>query len=156
MRCPHCSGTMNNAVTPLGPVGGEHGALKLALEGLPVRTCPKGHRAPVDGDLMFWLIQELKARIEKVPGGGEKGMLLKKHVCGGCGKDLAAKPDHRETVAERLTYEGGHAFGAILDLAMHKCPGCGKSQLRSTKEAQRDVAHAMAAVTDAAGFPHSG
>jgi hypothetical protein len=156
MRCPHCSGTMANDVKALEAVQGEHGALKLSLDGLPARTCPKGHHAPADGDVMFWLIQELKARIGKLPGGEEKGLLLKKHLCGECGRELASKPDHRETVAERLTYDGKYAFGAVLDLGMHKCPGCGKSQLRSVRDAQKDVSHAMVAVTDRAGFPHSG
>lgn len=156
MRCPHCSTTMDGTVTTLDPVGGEHGALKLTIEKLPALVCPKGHHAPLDGDFMFWLIQELKERVGKIPGGTEKGMVMKKHACCGCGKELAARSDHRETVREPISYEGKHAFSALLDLAMHKCPGCGKSQLRSVKEAQRDVSHTMADVTDNAGFPHSG
>jgi hypothetical protein len=156
MRCPHCSLAMEATAKALDPVSGAHGALKLTLERMPALFCPKGHHAPVDGDFMFWLIQELKERAGKVPGGEEKGMILKKHVCSGCGKELGTKPDHRETFRETLSFEGKFSFAAALDYAMHKCPGCGKAQLRSAKEGVRDVSHAMADVTDAAGFPHSG
>jgi len=155
MRCPHCRTPMDPDPRALPPVSGEHGALKLTLEGLPARICPHGHHAPVDADFMFWLIQEMKERLGKLPAGEEKGLLMKKHLCE-CGRELAAKPDHRETVRERVTYEGGAAFGAVFDLAMHRCPGCGKSQLRSAREAQRDVAHSLAEITDAAKFPHAG
>ncbi len=155
MRCPHCRATLDPTPRPLGPVSGEHGVLKLTLESLPARICPHGHHAPVDADFMFWLIQELKERVGKHTAGEEKGLLLKKHVCA-CGRELAAKPDHHETVREQLAYEGGAPFSALLDMAMHRCPGCGKSQLRSAKEAQRDVSHALAGVVDAAKFPHAG
>ena len=154
MRCPHCSVTMDaNATTALPPVHGEHGALKLSVEGLPARQCPKGHAAPVDEDFMFWMIQELKERAAAIPGGEEKGMIIKKHLCG-CGKELAAKPERRQGYPQNLSYEGKFRFKAVFDVALHKCIGCGKEQPRSAKELQRDIAHAMADVTDAAGFPH--
>jgi hypothetical protein len=144
---------MEPTVKSIGAVGGEHGALKLKVENMPACVCPRGHHAPIDGDFMFWMIQELKERVGKIAGGEEKGMMFKKYLCG-CGKELPAKPDGRETFPQELSYEGKASLKAVLDLAMHKCPGCGKSQLRSTKEAQRDVSHAMAGVTDTAGFPH--
>ena len=155
MRCPHCRATIDPTPRALAPVSGEHGVLKLTLESLPARICPHGHHAPVDADFMLWLILELKERIAKLPAGEEKGMLMKKHLCA-CGKELAGKPDHRETVREEVAYEGGAPFSAVLDVAMHRCPGFGKSQLRSAKDAQRDVSHCLAGVTDAAKFPHAG
>ncbi|HWA38290.1 MAG TPA: hypothetical protein VG873_10535 [Burkholderiales bacterium] len=155
MRCPHCRTQMDATPKPLAPVRGEHGDLKLVLEGLPARVCPHGHHAPVDADFMFWLIQELKERAGKLPAAAESGMVFKKRHCA-CGSEVPAKADHREIVRERVAYEGGLAFEAVFEFAMVRCPGCGKTQLRSAKEAQRDVAHSLAGVTDAARFPHSG
>lgn len=152
MRCPHCSNTIEGPATSLPAVSGAHGALKLEIQGLPAMKCPKGHTAPVDGDFMFWLIQELKERVGKLPGGEEKGLLIKKALCA-CGKELPKSGAGKAFPAD-LEYEGKYRFRANLDAQVVTCPGCGKEQLRSTKEAQRDVAHAMADVTDAAGFPH--
>ena len=55
-----------------------------------------------------------------------------------------------------LAYQGAPAFKAELDMPVYKCTGCGKEQLRSTKELQGHTAQAIAALNDAAGFPHSG
>jgi len=154
-RCPHCRSPMDPTPRALPPLSGEHGSLRLTIEELPAVVCPNGHHAPVDPDFMYWLIQELKERAGKVPGGQDKGLFLKKYVCT-CGSILDARSDHRETVRERIAYEDRLRFDAFFEFAMHKCPGCGKSQLRSGKEAQRDVAHSLAGITDAARFPHSG
>ena len=153
MRCPHCSAAMDPSPQALGPLSAEHGALRLTLEHLPACICPKGHHAPVDADFMLWLIQELKERAAKLPAAEEKGLLVKKYLCG-CGRELGAKPDHRETVHEAVSYEGGPAFGAVFDFAMHRCAGCGTAQLRSRRQALADVSHALAGITDAARFPH--
>jgi hypothetical protein len=153
MRCPHCRMPMDPGPKPLGPLSGEHGALRLTLENLPARVCPDGHHAPVDPDFMFWLIQELKERASKLPAAEERGLLLKKSVCG-CGRELAAAADHREIVRETVSFEGGPAFSAEFDFAMHRCPGCGAAQLRSRKQALADVSHSLAGITDAARFPH--
>lgn len=155
MRCPHCRTPMEGATRKLQPLTGEHGTLRLTIEELPALICPYGHRAPIHPDFMFWLIRELKARAAKIPGGQDKGLFLKKYLCS-CGGTLSSKPDHRETVRERLDFQERAQFDAFFDFAMHKCPGCGKSQLRSAREALRDVSHALAGVTDAARFPHSG
>jgi hypothetical protein len=153
MRCPHCRAPMDPHPRPLGPLPGQHGALRLTLENLPALVCPDGHHAPVDADFMLWLIQELKERAAKLPAAEEKGLLVKKYLCA-CGAELPPKPDHREIVRESVSYEGGAAFGAVFEFEMHRCAGCGKAQLRSSRQAQADVSHALIGVTDAARFPH--
>lgn len=155
MRCPHCRMPMDPAPRALKPLQGEHGALKLTLDRLPALVCPDGHHAPVDADFMFWLIQELKERIAALPAGEEKGFLVKKHLCA-CGRELPAQPGGRQSFPQKVSYEGKLEFEAVFDLALHKCPGCGKAQLRSAKEAQKDVSHSLVGITDAARFPHAG
>jgi hypothetical protein len=44
----------------------------------------------------------------------------------------------------------------FLDIDGYSCPACGKEQIRSAKELQGHTAQAIAALNDAAGFPHSG
>ncbi len=155
MRCPHCRAPMDDHVSTLGPLMGEHGGLRLGLDALPARKCPDGHASPVDKDFMLWLLVELKERAESLPGGTEKGMVFKKHYCQ-CGKELPANPAGRHTFPAELSYEGKYAFNAAFDVPVYKCEGCGREQVRSATEIRKDTSHAMVGITDQARFPHSG
>lgn len=152
-HCPRCSNAME--LKTLDRVSAEDAPLKLTVSGMPAAKCPKGHTAPIDRDFMIWLIHELKNRGGAIPGGEAKGMLFKKYFCA-CGGELAAKSDHRQTFPLDLAYQGAPAFKAELDMPVYKCGKCGKEQLRSPKELQGHAAQAIAALNDAAGFPHSG
>ncbi len=152
-HCPRCSGAVE--MKTLDKVSAEDAPLTLSVSGMPAAKCAKGHAAPVDRDFMLWLIHELKGRGGALPGAEEKGMLLKKYICG-CGKELASKSERRQTFPFDLAYQGAPAFKAELGMPVYKCTGCGKEQLRSAKQVQGHVAQAIAALNDAAGFPHSG
>jgi hypothetical protein len=152
-HCPRC----NNAVEmkALDRLSAEDAPLKLSVSGMPCAKCAKGHAAPIDRDFMLWLINEVKTRGGALPAGEAKGMLFKKYTCT-CGKELAAKSDKRRSFPLDLSYQGAPAFKAELDMPVYKCTGCGKEQLRSAKELQGHAAPAIAALNDAAGFPHGG
>jgi hypothetical protein len=152
-KCPRCSNAVE--MKTLGAVSAEDAPLKLTTSGMPAATCPKGHTAPVDREFMLWLIHELKGRAAALPGAEEKGMLLKKYICA-CGKELASKSERKQAFPFDLAYQGAPAFKAEVEMPVFKCTGCGKEQLRSAKQAQQHVSQAIAALNDAAGFPHSG
>ncbi|HEU4921733.1 MAG TPA: hypothetical protein VFT23_01515 [Burkholderiales bacterium] len=139
----------------LDRVSAEDAPLKLTVTGMPAAKCAKGHAAPIDRDFMLWLIQELKIRGGSLPAGEAKGMVFKKYICA-CGKELESKSEKRQSFPLDLAYQGAPAFKAELDMPVYRCTGCGKEQLRSTKELQGHTAQAIAALNDAAGFPHSG
>jgi DNA-directed RNA polymerase subunit RPC12/RpoP len=139
----------------LDRVSAEDAPLKLTVTGMPAAKCAKGHAAPIDRDFMLWLIQELKIRGGSLAAGEAKGMVFKKYTCA-CGKELESKSEKRQSFPLDLAYQGAPAFKAELDMPVYKCTGCGKEQLRSTKELQGHTAQAIAALNDAAGFPHSG
>jgi hypothetical protein len=152
-HCPRCSNAVE--MKTLDKVSAEDAPLKLSVSGMPAAKCTKGHAAPIDRDFMLWLIHELKARGASLPGAEEKGMLLKKYICG-CGKELASKSERRQNFNFDLAYSSAPAFKADLEMPVYKCTGCGKQQLRSSKEVQKHTSQAIAALNDAAGFPHSG
>jgi hypothetical protein len=152
-HCPRCSGPVE--AKTLDRVSAEDAPLKLSVTGMPAAKCAKGHAAPIDRDFMLWLIHELKGRGASLPGAEEKGMLLKKYICA-CGKELASKSERRQAFPFDLAYQSMSAFRAELEMPTYKCTGCGKEQLRSAKQVQGHVAQAIAALNDAAGFPHSG
>jgi len=153
-RCARCSGACE--LKTLASVSGEDGPLKLTLLDLPVFACPKGHKAPVHGDFMIWLIRETRAREAQIAAGKEEGLLFKKHLCGACGKELAPKPERRQVFPYELKYEELAPFKLQVEMPVYKCTGCGKEQIRSTKDLHARVPSAMVAINDGAGFPHSG
>ncbi len=153
-RCARCSNACE--LKTLASVSGEDGPLKLTLQAMPIFECAKGHKAPVHGDFMIWLIREIRAREAQIAAGKEQGMIFKKHLCGACGKDLAPKPERRQEYSYELKYEETSPFKLELDMPLYKCSSCGKEQLRSTKDLHAHVAQAIVGINDSAGFPHSG
>ena len=153
-RCARCSGACELKVLP--SVSAEEGPLKLSLLEMPVFACAKDHRAPVHGDFMIWLIQQIRAHEGDIPAGKEEGMIFKKHLCGACGKPLAAKSERRQAYPYELKYEELAPFKVQMEMPLYKCESCGKEQIRSTKDLHGQVPMAMVGINDSAGFPHSG
>ncbi len=153
-HCPRCSGAMEPAQVERVSAGDS--PLKLHMLGFPVLKCAKGHSAPVHRDFMLWLLRELRDTCAPgVPGGEAKGMLFKKYHCA-CGAELPARPERAGTFAFDLAYPESPAFKAELEVAVYPCAKCGKAQARSAKELAGAVPETVAALNDAAGFPHSG
>ncbi len=153
-RCARCSGACELKALP--SVSAEEGPLKLSLLEMPVFACAKDHRAPVHGDFMIWLIQQIRAREPEIAAGKEEGMIFKKHLCGACGKALAPKSERRQAYPYELKYEELAPFKIQIEMPLYKCTGCGKEQIRSTKDLHGHVPMAMVGINDSAGFPHSG
>jgi hypothetical protein len=151
--CPTCTGRVEQK--RLGKLNAEHAPLKLSVDAMPAAVCAHNHAAAVDDDFMLWLIHELKDRATTLPAGEEKGALFKKFLCS-CGAELPSKSERRKNFTQQLAYEGYPAFNAEIDMPVYMCTKCGKDQLRSAKQAQKHISQAIAALNDAAGFPHSG
>jgi DNA-directed RNA polymerase subunit RPC12/RpoP len=157
LRIPHCA-RCSAACEPktLPSVSGEDGPLKVTVLEMPVFACAKNHKAPVHGDFMLWLIQQIRAREAQIAAGKEEGLIFKKHLCGACGKELAAKPERRQAFPYELKYEELKPFKLEIEMPLYKCAGCGKEQIRSAKDLHGRVPSAMVGINDGAGFPHSG
>ena len=153
-HCARCSGVCELKTLP--SVSGEDGPLKLTLLELPVFACAKNHNAPVHGDFMLWLIQEIRARETQVAAGKEAGMIFKKHLCGDCGKELASKSERRQAFPCELKYGELAPFMLQIEMPLYQCSGCGKEQIRATRDLHGHVPSAMVGINDGAGFPHSG
>lgn len=134
----------------------EEAPLKVSVDGMPALVCPKGHQAPVHRDFLLWLIRELRGREGALPCGREEGMLFKKRLCGACGKELASRSEGQRAFPFDLAFPDAPAFRAEIELPLYKCTGCGKEQVRSAKELHGNAAAAVASLSDAARFPHSG
>ena len=153
-HCARCSGVCE--LKTLVSVSGEDGPLKVTLLELPVFACAKDHKAPVHGDFMLWLIQEIRARETQIACGKEAGMIFKKHLCGDCGRELAARPERRQAFPYELKYGELAPFKLQIEMPLYQCSGCGKEQIRAPRDLHGHVPLAMVGINDGAGFPHSG
>ena len=114
----------------------------------------EGHAAPIDRDFMLWLIHELKNRGGAAGRRSERDALQEIHLQ--LRQGARVEVEKRQSFPLDLAYQGAPAFKAELEMPVYKCTGCGKEQLRSAKELQGHAPQAIAALNDAAGFPHSG
>lgn len=157
LKVPHCARcSAACSLKTLPSVTGEDGPLRLTLLELPVFVCAKNHAAPLHRDFMLWLLQEVRARETQIAAGKEEGLILKKRLCGGCGRELASSPERRQAFEYELKYEELAPFRMQIEMPLYRCTGCGKEQVRSTRELHARVAPAFVAINDNAGFPHSG
>ena len=153
-RCAKCGDP--NELKTLPSVVGLDSPLQLTVLEMPVLACPKKHKAPVHRDFMLWLIGELRSREAQIPAGKEEGMIFKKYHCGACGKALGTKEERRQAYPYELKYEELAPFKVEIEMPLYKCTGCGKEQIRSTKNLHAHIPLAIVGINDAAGFPHSG
>ena len=152
-NCAMCRGKLELA--SIEKVAGESGPLKMTVYGMPAGKCAKGHAVPVHRDFLLWLLHELRERQGGLAAAEAKGMLFKKYHCG-CGAELPAQPARSATFGFDMAYPESPAFTVEIEVAVYKCPGCGKEQARSAKDVAGATPAAVAALNDAAGFPHSG
>ena len=150
-HCPRCSNAVE--MKTLDRVSAEDAPLKLSVTGMPAAKCARARRAD-------------RPRLHAVadPGGQDP----RRRACRRRSERDGLQEIHLhlrqglESVGEapllpaRATPTRAPAFKAELDMPVYKCTGCGKELLRSAKELQGHAAQAIAALNDAAGFPHSG
>jgi hypothetical protein len=152
--CGRCGGAMNPAT--LEKVSAAETPVRLHLLGLPVFACAKGHRAPVHREFMVWLMRDLRdTHMPAIPSGEAKGMLFKKYHCA-CGAELPSQAAREASFGFDLAYPDTPAFRGEIEVPVYRCGACGKEQARSAKELAGAAPAAVAALNDAAGFPHSG
>ena len=149
-HCPRCSNAVEMKI--LDRVSAEDAPLKLTVTGMPAAKCAKGHAAPIDRDFMLWLIHELKTRGGALPAAKRRDALQEVHLH--LRQGARVEVGEAQVVPARASPTRAPAFKAELDMPVYKCTGCGKEQLRSAKELQGHAAQAIAALNDAAGFPH--
>jgi hypothetical protein len=150
--CVRCRADTGSEV--LESAAGEAGPIALALEGMPVLACAKGHRQFVHPEFPRWLLEHLLDEDEgRLPAGREEGLLLKHFHCGGCGARLHGQADHRETFRFDVALGDTGPFHVSLTAPVYRCPACSREQVHSLKEVRRRTPEALTHAFQAAGIP---
>ena len=150
--CVRCRGSTQPAV--LESAAGEAAPLALMLQGMPILACAKGHRQFVHAEFPRWLVEHLVEEDEtRLPAGEEQGLLRKHYRCGGCGAELQAQAERRETFPIDLTLGDLGPFRVELTAPVYRCPRCSREQLHSLKEVRKHTPAALAHAFKAAELP---
>lgn len=151
-NCPQCRAETETMV--VDTTAGEAKALAIAIHGMPVLVCPKGHRQFAQREFPRWLLEHLLEEEEaKLPAGKETGMIFKKFNCCDCGAELATESDHRHTYAVDVTLEDLAPIQVELTMPVYRCQNCEKEQIHSLNEVRKQTPEALAHAFQAANIP---
>ena len=159
--CPLCADRKGEAAplqaSTLAEFSGDEAPLQITLRGMPALRCAHGHTYFARPDFPLWLMQHLVEEDEaKLPAGDAKGLLFKRYACHDCGKDLAAKEDHRHSFHVPVTYPGIAPFSVGISMPVYRCTGCGKEQLHSLAELRKLTPAALVHAFKGAGIKAPG
>jgi DNA-directed RNA polymerase subunit RPC12/RpoP len=150
--CSRCRAQTEVAV--VDATAGEAKPLAIAIRGMQVLTCPKGHRQFVNREFPRMLLEHLLKEDEvKLPAGEEHGLLFKNFKCSSCGAKLAPEPDHRHTFSMDVALADFEPFKVELMMPVYRCPDCKKEQIYSLKEISKHTPEALAQAFQAADIP---
>lgn len=150
--CNKCRAETEHTV--IDSTAGEANPLAIAIHGLPVLACPRGHVQFVHSEFPRRLLERLLQEDEaKLPAGEEKGVLFKRFRCSNCGTELAPAPDHRETFAVDVALQDVRPFKVELTMPVYRCPECEQEQIHSLKEIRKHTPEALAHAFQAANIP---
>lgn len=150
--CTRCRA--QTALTPIDAASPEPEPVAVALKGMPVAACEKGHRQFLYPDFPRRLVEQLmQERPSGLPAGVEKGLFARRYHCAGCSAELAAKPERAHTVSLDIALPETEPFRAELAIPVYRCTACAKEQTRSPKQIREHVPAALAHAFQAAGIP---
>lgn len=133
---------------------GEAKALAIAIHGMPVLVCPRGHRQFAHHEFPRSLLERLLAEEEtKLPAGREKGMIFKHFHCSDCGAELESESDRHRTYAVDVALEDIPPIKIELTVPVYRCHNCEKEQIHSLKEVRKQTPEVLAHAFQAAEIP---
>lgn len=150
--CTRCQAETETTV--IDATAGEAKPLAIAIRGMPVLACPRGHRQFAHREFPRLLLEHLLEEDEaSLPAGDEHGVLFKHFNCGECGAELAPKPDHRHTFTMDVSLPDLAPFKVELTMPVYRCPSCNKEQIHSRKEIRKHTPEALAHAFQASEIP---
>jgi hypothetical protein len=123
-------------VTALGSFRGEEGPVAVVVNGMPALVCAKDHKRFLYPEFVAHLI-DLVVDAEKVapqPPAVKRGLFKKRYHCSGCDAELPATPAGKSERELDASFKNAAPFKVLVQVALHKCAGCGREQVLSNEE----------------------
>jgi len=132
--CKACGGEAK--VTALASFRGEEGPVAVTVTGMPALVCAKDHKRFLYPEFVARLI-DFVANPEQVapqPPAVKRGMFKKRYHCSGCDAELPATPTGKSERELDASFKNAAPFKVMVQVAVHKCAGCGREQVLSNEE----------------------
>ena len=132
--CKACGSEVK--VTTLGPFRGEEGPVAVIVNGMPALVCANDHKRFLYPEFVARLM-DFVADPEKVapqPPAVKHGLFKKRYHCNGCDAELPAMPAGKSERELDASFKNTAPFKVTVQIALHKCAGCGLEQVLSNEE----------------------
>jgi hypothetical protein len=133
-------------VTTLGSFRGEAGPVAVTVFGMPALVCSSGHKRFPSRKFIARLT-DLVADAEAVapqPPAARRGLFRTRYHCHGCNAELPVTPAKKSECVLDASLEHLAPFKVIVQVALHKCEGCGLGQVLSNDEVAAGARKALA------------
>jgi len=141
--CKECGG--ETAVTTLSSFSAEEGPVTVTVHGMPAVVCARNHRRFLYAEFAPMLVDFVAdpERIAPQPPAVKRGLIKKHFHCSGCGAELPATSTKKSECSLTANFKRAAPFGIEVLIALYKCEGCGREQVRSNEELAGSVLKAM-------------
>jgi len=132
--------------TTLGSFRGEAGPVAVIVSGMPARVCASGHKRLLSRGFvarLTGLVADAEA-VAPQPPATRRGLFSKRYHCHGCDAELPVTPAKKSERVLDATFKNLAPFKVIVQVALHKCEGCGAEQVLSNKDVADNAAKALA------------
>jgi hypothetical protein len=150
--CRQCSADTH--VTRLPHVEGSEQEVRVAIDGLSVYECERGHKRLLTPDFAIRFIEALLASDEVPPAkpATKKG-LFKKHLhCADCGAELPEQGGQDEVGRSTVDLADAEPVQVEVHVPVYRCPSCQKASTLPEDMVHREVMSAVAAAFQTAGI----
>ena len=142
--CKACGSELK--VTTLGSFRGEEGPVAVMVNGMPALVCANDHKRFLYTEFVTRLM-DFVADPEKVapqPPAVKCGLFKKRYHCSGCDAELPATPAKKSECTLDANLKDAPPFKVVVQVALHKCEGCGREQVLSNEEVAESAFKAIA------------
>jgi hypothetical protein len=141
--CKECGG--EPAVTTLGAFSAEEGPVTVTVRGMPAIVCARSHKRFLYAEFAPMLVDFVAdpERIAPQPPAVKRGLIKKHFHCSGCGAELPADSTKKNECSLTANFKRAAPFEIEVSIALYRCEGCGREQVRSNDELVGSVLKAI-------------
>lgn len=133
-------------VTTLGSFRGEEGPVAVEVNGMPALVCAQNHKRFLSPEFVAHLMDLAAdpAVVAPQPPAVKRGLFKKRYYCSGCDAELPAAAAGQSKRELDASFKNAAPFKVMVQIALHKCAGCGREQVLSNEEVSDNALKALA------------
>jgi hypothetical protein len=103
---------------------------------MPALVCAKDHKRFLYPEFVARLMDFVAdpQNVAPQPPAVKRGLIKKRYHCSGCDAELPATASGKSERALDASFKNAAPFKVVIQIALHKCGGCGREQVLSNEE----------------------